>query len=114
MRSDFPLLTRGDVSVLEILLGPHYKPEDGSLVGTLERLLRTRTLEQYDAATVKHARDEARDLRLTFGAACLSQPNNELRISRVAQAAVDGPDRLELLSFVDHATNELVFKVKER
>jgi hypothetical protein len=109
----FPLLTRGDVSVLEILLAPHYREEDGSLVETLRRLLQSRTLEQYDRATVTHAREESKSLRVALAAACLSQPNRQLRISRRAQAALQGPERIELQSSEDMATNEIVFSVRE-
>lgn len=109
-----PLITKQTAVELEMRLAAHFRPEDETLVGTLDRLLRARDLERYDRSAVEHARKEAKELRVMFGAAILSAENQELRIDRRAQQRLNGPERFELISYEDMATNCLVFKIRER
>jgi hypothetical protein len=61
------------------------------VIEVLERIIKERDVALADAGGGKHAREEAQRLRRMLAAACLSQPDDTLRISNKAIALAAGP-----------------------
>src|SRR3954452_8660659 len=109
-----PYMDQSMAKVIEVMLNPYLRDGENCAMA-LERLLRELDLARYDAGRNTHAVDEERALRRMFYAACLSQPENTLRIKLSAVADVSGtPGDHELVIVEDPTTHESVCRVQRR
>lgn len=105
-----PYIDQSMAKVIEVMLRPHLRDGE-NCASALERILRERDLAIYDAGRAEYKADEIEITRRVFCAACLSQPDQTLRISRLALAAVDGPhsNEFKIKTYEDLASNEAVY-----
>lgn len=109
------ILSLSDIKTIEMFLRSLVKPEE-TLMQTFERILRERDLTTYNRGMVESATERAEHAERAFFAACLSQPDNTLRINARAIHLVGGPHskEFELLATDDFANNEKVYVVRRR
>lgn len=104
-----PYMTADMRSKIESALAPHIRPDE-DCAEALERLLRERDLNKYDAGQAEFAKREAAGARYLFAAVVADQPDQKLRVSRKAIEAVKGP-RTEITSVEDIENGDTIYGV---
>jgi hypothetical protein len=109
------VMTHTDIKQIEMMLRPYMKPGEG-FVDAMDRIIRERDLARYDAGRNEHAIENERAIRRMFFAACLSQPEQTLKIDPRALHMVDGPhsNEFELHESDDFAMDMKIYRVARR